>query len=171
VRIAFRAAVLAVSIVACRDGAPAGERPLADEPYMNAMADLLRLDQARRSRPSPAWPGPVAGRLSTDTSWKVERRAESLQVVRADSAARAEVLARHGVTEAQLEATAVALAGAPKRARIVWDSIATRAARQRTNPDSAGAAGRTIPDSTMPAGTPPAGGASAAPRTPVSARR
>lgn len=142
---------------ACGGRSPAAAAPLADEAYINAMADLLRLDQARRSRPTPAWPAPAAGRLSTDTAWKAARRAESLKVVRADSAARAAVLTRHGVTEAQLEATAIALTEQTRRARLVWDSITTRAARQRAPNESAGKAA-------APAITTPPGGAVSAPR-------
>lgn len=151
-RIPLTIAVLVVGLAACDDRPTvAGASPLPEATYMNAMADLLQLDQARRSRPSPGWAGPLPGRLSTDTAWKAIRRGESLAVLRADSAARAAVLARHGVTEAQLEATAVALAGDPKRARIVWDSIATRAQRLRTNPDSAASAGKAPAADSTPA--------------------
>lgn len=136
----MRISLLVVSvlgIVACDRGATASRVP--DATYVRVMGDLLRLDQARRSRPVPPWPGPAVGRLSTDTSWKAARQTESLKVVRADSAARAEVLARHGVTEAQLEATATALVDDTRRARTLWDSITKRAAQPLPTPSRPGA--------------------------------
>lgn len=124
--------LVAASLVACGDSTPSGRLP--DATYIAVMGDLLRLDQARRSRPVPPWPGPAVGRLSSDTSWKAARRGESLKVFRADSAARAEVLATHGVTEAQLEATAMALVDNTQRSRVLWDSITKRASQPLPSP-------------------------------------
>jgi hypothetical protein len=100
---------------------------VSDERYVAAMGDLLKLDRQLRSRPRPPLPVPEVGRLSSDTSWKIQRRTDSLSEAAADSAARAQVLRRHQVTEEQLEATAMRLTTAPARARLAWEAITKRA--------------------------------------------
>lgn len=115
---------------ACRPSARRAA-PLDDATYAAVLTDLMRIELARRARPPVPTPAPVPGRLSTDTSWKVARAEDSLRTARRDSVARADVLTRHGVTVAQLEATARALSKAPARARAVWDSVTRRASGPR----------------------------------------
>lgn len=118
-----------VFATACADpgGSALPASPTSDAVYVAAMGDLLKLDREMRSRPRPPLPAPDIGRLSTDTAWKIQRRADSVRQVASDSAERAAVLRRHKVTEAELEATAMALTTDPKRAREVWEAITKRA--------------------------------------------
>lgn len=119
-------AAVVAAIAACRP-ASQGPAPLDDSTYTTVMADLMRVELTRRTRQLPPPPVAVPGRLSTDTAWKSQRTEDSVRNLRRDSLARADVLRRHGVTAAQLEATARALAQAPARARAVWDSVSKRA--------------------------------------------
>lgn len=126
---ALLAVVATVYAAACGDpgGSALPASPASDAVYVAAMGDLLKLDREMRSRPRPPLPAPDIGRLSSDTSWKIQRRADSLRQVASDSAGRAAVLRRHKVTEAELEATAIVLTTNPKRAREVWEAITKRA--------------------------------------------
>lgn len=117
---------LAAAAGACSgDRGPSG---LDDRTYVTVMSDLLRFDQSRRARPRPPLPALSADSLAKDTTWKVARRADSLVQEAKDSASRAAILAKHGVTEMQLEATVRRLVDDTKRARALWDSVVRRAA-------------------------------------------
>lgn len=120
-----------VGLAACGGSSPG---VISDAAYVTVMADLMTFDLIRRARPTPPLPATaftVLGTQPPDTSWKIQRRADSLATARKDSISRDSILVLHGVTEAQLEAKVRSLVEDTKRARALWDSISNKARTAR----------------------------------------
>lgn len=136
------ALALVLLLAACRD------RGLPDERFIATMVALRQL------------PAPF------DSSTR--SAADSARALVVDSSRRAAVLARQGVTAAQMEETARALAAEPTRAQEVLAAIDAKLAPAA---DSAAPAAAAPPAAgTPPAGAPPAGASLPGAPLPVGAR-
>ncbi|MDX2183627.1 MAG: hypothetical protein SFW08_06580 [Gemmatimonadaceae bacterium] len=134
-------ALVAVAVLtACGRGGPG---VISDATYVRVMADLMTFDLIRRARPVPPLPAtafaPVLGTQVPDTSWKIQRRTDSLAIARKDSLSRDSILVLHGVSEADLEAKVRSLVDDTKRARALWDSISSKAQTAREQSRAASA--------------------------------
>lgn len=162
--------LLGLLAAAACGGARSGPTPVADSTYVAVMGELLRLDRTRRTSPMPVRPMPPTNGTAKDSakadSALAAWRADSLAREVADSAARAAVLVRYGVTLETLEATARVLAGDTKRGRTMWERIQQRSSETPADsaaPDTGavdtGDAVLPVPDGTVPApvvtGAPP----------------
>lgn len=139
----FRLAALVpllAGLAACGGGSSG---VMSDATYVRVMADLMTFDLIRRARPVPPLPAtafaPVLGTQPPDTTWKIQRRADSLAGARKDSLSRDSILVLHGVTEAALEAKVRSLVDDTKRARALWDSISSKAQTAREQSRAASA--------------------------------